>query len=113
MTDDNRTSLLRCLLNALLLQEQTGILASLIKIPESIDYHMVHTIRVFDGDIEITNKEVCEVISCHLEEQTILIKGIRSISKEESEICITLFRQSGLSNAITFIEGNISSVPHI
>ena len=57
---------------------------------------MVHTIRVFDGDIEITNKEVGEIISCHLEEQTILIKGIRSISKEEGEIRIPLYPASAM-----------------
>ena len=74
---------------------------------------MMHTIRVFNADIEITDKEVSEVISCQLEEQTVFIQRIRSISKEESEIHITIFRQSCLSDAITFIEGDISPVPHI
>ena len=113
MTDDYRTSFLRCPLNTLLLQEQTRILASLIKIPESIDNHMVHTIRVLDADIEITNEEIGEVISCHLEEQTVFVKRIRSIGKEKSEFRISVFRQSCLCYAITFIEGNISPVPHI
>ena len=113
MADDNRTCLLRSLLNTLLLQEHTGILASLIKIPESIDYHMVHTIGVLNTDIEIAHQEVGEVISRHLEKQTIFIQRIRSIGKEEGKVYISLFRQSCLSNTVTLIEGNIASVPHI
>ena len=79
---DSRRVMLVCLYTFV------GILASLIVVAETAYLQAMQTLDILDVEVEITCHIRGEVVFRHLEEQLVLVYGIRNIGQEEHELVV-------------------------
>ena len=93
--------------------KRAGVLQCFVVAQETADAHVCRTIGIDYLYVEIAHHEVREVVTRHLEEQLVLVDGIRMIGYDIEELLVTLGRQFAGSNGVAVAQHYGAPAPYI
>ena len=96
-----------------LLMQLTRILQRLIVAQETTHAHVARSVGINNLDIEIAHHVVGEVIASQLEEQLIVVDGIRIVGNDIEELLVTLGRELTCSDRIAVAEHHRTAAPNV
>ena len=113
LADDKGSCLVQQTGDACLLIHFVGVLASLVVVAETAYLQAMQTLDILDVEIEVTCHIRGEVVFRHLEEQLVLVYGIRNIGQEEHELVVAFVAKALVLGRIVVVDNVASHRPYI
>ena len=89
------------------------VLQSLVVSLEACNPHAVQPVEVLDYYVEVAHEEIVEVVACHLEEQFVLIDGVRVVCQQEQVRRQPVGNELPCLYRVAVVQHRAAPLPHV